>query len=92
MDIGFKGKNILITGAAKGIGRGIALAAAAEGANIGLHYRESEAAALQVAKEISDYGVKVALIKGDIARLNDVKQMKETLDHDLVPMLTKKHD
>ncbi|GAB6255308.1 MULTISPECIES: SDR family NAD(P)-dependent oxidoreductase [Peribacillus] len=80
MNIGFKGKNILITGAAKGIGRGIALAAAAEGANIGLHYRESEAAALQVAKEISDYGVKVALM------------MKETLDHDLVPMLTKKHD
>ncbi|WP_350298837.1 SDR family NAD(P)-dependent oxidoreductase [Peribacillus frigoritolerans] len=83
MDIGFKGKNILITGAAKGIGRGIALAAAAEGANIGLHYRESEEAALQVAKEISDYGVKVALIKGDIARLKDVKQMKETLDHEL---------
>ena len=30
LDLGLKGKNILITGAAKGIGRGIALAAAAE--------------------------------------------------------------
>ena len=43
MDLGLTGKNILITGAAKGIGRGIALAAATEGANIALHYRGSEA-------------------------------------------------
>lgn len=83
MDFGLKGKNILITGAAKGIGRKIALAAAAEGANIGLHYRESETAALEVATEIRDYGVKVTLVKADIARLKDVKQMKETLDQEL---------
>jgi NAD(P)-dependent dehydrogenase (short-subunit alcohol dehydrogenase family) len=83
MDFGLKERNILITGAAKGIGRKIALAAAAEGANIGLHYRESEAEALEVATEIRDYGVNVTLVKGDIARLKDVKQMKETLNQEL---------
>ncbi|MFE5430323.1 SDR family NAD(P)-dependent oxidoreductase [Peribacillus simplex] len=83
MDLGLKGKNVLITGAAKGIGRRIALAAASEGANIALHYRESEEAAGETAKEISEYGVKVSLVKGDIARLEDVRQMKETLDQEL---------
>lgn len=83
MDLGLKGKNVLITGAAKGIGRRIALAAASEGANIALHYRESEEAARETAKEISEYGVKVSLVKGDIARLEDVRQMKETLDQEL---------
>jgi NAD(P)-dependent dehydrogenase (short-subunit alcohol dehydrogenase family) len=83
MDLGLKGKNILITGSAKGIGRQIALAAAAEGVNIGLHYRESEEAALKVVKEISDFGVNVAPVKGDIARLQDVKQIKEILDENI---------
>ncbi|WP_260288632.1 SDR family NAD(P)-dependent oxidoreductase [Peribacillus aracenensis] len=83
MDLGLKGKNVLITGAAKGIGRRIALAAASEGANIALHYRESEEAAEETAKEISEYGVKVSLVKGDIARLEDVRRMKETLDQEL---------
>ena len=73
MNLGLKGKNVLITGAAKGIGRGIALAAAAEGANIALHYRESEAQALETAKDISEYGVKVSLVQGDLASLEDVK-------------------
>ncbi|WP_078408953.1 SDR family NAD(P)-dependent oxidoreductase [Priestia abyssalis] len=82
MDLGLKGKNILITGAAKGIGRGIALAAAGEGANIALHYHESEEAAMQTAQEISEYGVKVSLVQGDIASLEDVRQMKEALDQE----------
>lgn len=59
MDLGLNGKNILITGAAKGIGRGIALAAAVEGANIALHYRGSEAQAVETQQAISEYGVKV---------------------------------
>lgn len=79
MDLGLKGKNVLITGAAKGIGRGIALAAAAEGANIALHYRESEVQALETAKEISEHGVKVSLVQGDLASLEDIKAMKATL-------------
>lgn len=82
MNLGLKGKNVLITGAAKGIGRGITLAAAAEGANIALHYRESEIQAWETANDISEYGVKVSLVQGDLASLEDVKAMKVTLSKD----------
>ena len=36
------GKVVLVTGAAKRIGRGIALRLAEEGARVAIHYRESE--------------------------------------------------
>ncbi|MEH6948876.1 SDR family oxidoreductase [Bacillus sp. JJ634] len=80
MNSSLQGKNVLITGAAKGIGRGIALAAASEGANVALHYRGSEAEAMKTAKEIEELGGKVTLVQGDLARLEDIKRIKETLD------------
>ena len=83
MELGLKGKNILITGAAKGIGRGIAFAAATEGANIALHYRGSEAQAVETQQAISEYGVKVCLVKGDLASLADVQEMKKILNQEL---------
>ncbi len=84
MELDLKGKNIFITGAAKGIGRGIALAAAGEGANIALHYFSSEEAVMQTASEIKGiFGVNVQLVKGDIASIEDVKKMKEELDQGL---------
>jgi NAD(P)-dependent dehydrogenase (short-subunit alcohol dehydrogenase family) len=84
VELELKGKNVFITGAAKGIGRGIACAAANEGANIAIHYLSSEEEALRTAKEINNaYGVKVHLVKGDIAKVEDVVRMKEELDHSL---------
>ena len=80
MELDLKGKNVFITGAAKGIGRGIANACASEGANIGLHYLSSTEEALLTAKEISyTYGVNVHLVKGNIAKIADVQKMKEEL-------------
>jgi NAD(P)-dependent dehydrogenase (short-subunit alcohol dehydrogenase family) len=84
MELDLKEKNVFITGAAKGIGREIAFAAAGEGANIALHYLSSEQEADITAEEISRaYGVKVNLVKGDIAKAEDVVRMKEELDHSL---------
>jgi NAD(P)-dependent dehydrogenase (short-subunit alcohol dehydrogenase family) len=80
MDLGLKDKNILITGAAKGIGRGIALAAAQEGANVALHYHHSAEQAQTTAKEIEGYGVKVVLTQGDLAVISDVQRMKQEVD------------
>ena len=51
MELDLKGKNVFITGAAKGIGRGIAFACASEGANIGLHYLSSKEEALLTARK-----------------------------------------
>ncbi|MBA4602365.1 SDR family NAD(P)-dependent oxidoreductase [Thermoactinomyces mirandus] len=58
---------MLITGAAKGIGKGIALSAAKEGANIALHYYRSKQAAKATANLLNDYGVEAVLTKGDLA-------------------------
>ncbi|WP_176447566.1 SDR family NAD(P)-dependent oxidoreductase [Lentibacillus sp. CBA3610] len=77
-----QGKNILITGAAKGIGSGIALNAASKGANIAVHYLGSEEEALRTAKDIRELGVNAITVKGDIAIYNDVQQMKVQLDKD----------
>ena len=84
MELDLKGKNILITGGAKGIGRGIAHMVASEGANIALHYLNSKEEAILTAQEISrTYGVNVQLVKGDIAKIEDVIKMKENIDQSL---------
>ena len=50
MDLGLEGKTVLVTGAAKGIGRAIALQLLKKEANIALHYQTSEKEALETAK------------------------------------------
>lgn len=79
-----KGKTAIVTGAAKGIGRAIALKLASNGANIVLNYRSSEKQAIEVEEEIKKFGVQVLRVKGDICSLSDVenlvKQAKEKFD------------
>jgi NAD(P)-dependent dehydrogenase (short-subunit alcohol dehydrogenase family) len=59
MDLGLKGKNAIITGSTRGIGRAIAECLASEGCNVAIGARDEEATA-QAGKEISEqYGVKV---------------------------------
>jgi 3-oxoacyl-[acyl-carrier protein] reductase/pteridine reductase len=48
----FAGKNILVTGAAKRMGKFIALRLAAEGARVLVHYREGEEQARAVSKDV----------------------------------------
>ena len=58
-----KGKCAIVTGAAKGIGKAIALKLASLGANIVLNYRSSEKEAAEVANEIKELGVENANVK-----------------------------
>jgi NAD(P)-dependent dehydrogenase (short-subunit alcohol dehydrogenase family) len=61
-----RGKTILVTGAAKRVGREIALALARRGAHIALHYNTSKVEAEKTAGEISALGVRVELFQAEL--------------------------
>lgn len=68
------GKAVLITGASTGIGAALAVAFAAQGASVGLHYNSSVDAATKLAAEIDQAGGKVALIQADANRSTQMRQ------------------
>ncbi|WP_369414092.1 3-ketoacyl-ACP reductase [Desertivirga xinjiangensis] len=67
------GKNALVTGAGKGIGRAIAIALAKEGVHVALLARS--ASDLQaVADEVENEGVKATIITADVSDINSVNK------------------
>jgi 3-oxoacyl-[acyl-carrier protein] reductase len=65
MDLGLSGKAALVTGSSRGIGRGIALALAAEGCNLVLTGRDA-AALDEVATAVRGHGVKARIVALDL--------------------------
>lgn len=61
------GKYALVTGAARGIGRAIALRLAEEGANIAINYHSSADEAHSLAAELQKLGVKTLVVQADVA-------------------------
>ena len=70
-----QGKKALITGASRGIGRGIAEIFAEEGADVAVNYIESAAPAEEVVKGIQAKGRKAIAVKGDVAKRADAEAM-----------------
>ncbi|RYZ81005.1 MAG: 3-ketoacyl-ACP reductase [Proteobacteria bacterium] len=66
-----KGKNAIITGAGKGIGRAIAIALAQEGVNVGLLARTLSDLE-KLAEELKQYEVKVSIATVDVANIDAV--------------------
>lgn len=60
------GKSALVTGGARRVGRGIALALAEAGADVAVTYRSSAAEAAQTAKEIEDLGRRALAVGCDV--------------------------
>ncbi len=67
------GKTALVTGAAKRVGREIALALADRGTNVVVHYNTSAAAARQTVAEIQRRGVTALAVKADQANARQVR-------------------
>ena len=72
-----EGKVALVTGSSRGIGRGIAVEMAKEGADVTVNYSESADAAAEVAEEIRGFGRKALVCKADVSIPEDVDQMVE---------------
>jgi pteridine reductase len=73
-----EGKVALVTGAGKRIGRAIALALAERGAELVVHYRDSEREAHEVLAQAKKYGGKPVAVRADLSSSADIAEMVET--------------
>jgi pteridine reductase len=70
-------KTALITGAAKRVGRSLAIELAKQGTNIVIHYNTSETEANTLRRDLIDLGVNAFLIKADLADPNSSSKLIE---------------
>tara|TARA_B100000953_G_scaffold211139_1_gene174305 strand:- start:3046 stop:3792 length:747 start_codon:yes stop_codon:yes gene_type:complete len=77
-----KGKTVIVTGASRGIGKGIALTLAKNGANIAFTYSKSVEAANNLLKEISNLGVKCKSYQSNAANFKESKTLVENILND----------
>jgi 3-oxoacyl-[acyl-carrier protein] reductase len=70
-----KGKVAIITGATRGIGKGIALKFAQEGANVAFTFVSSEAQAIEVIKELEAFGIKAKGYKSNAGSFSDTEEL-----------------
>lgn len=71
------GRLALVTGSSRGIGRATALALAARGCHVAVHYQESEQAASEVVAAIRGLGVRSAAFRADIGREAEIVRLFE---------------
>jgi NAD(P)-dependent dehydrogenase (short-subunit alcohol dehydrogenase family) len=76
------GKVALVTGAAKRIGRSVALRLAEEGADVIVNYRHSKDAAEEVVAQITAKGRRAAAIQGDVTKRADVGALLAAVESD----------
>jgi len=79
----FKGRNALVTGGSRGIGRACALELAREGANVAINFRSHPEEAEEVAREIRAAGAKALLVQADVADQRAVEEMVARTASDL---------
>lgn len=79
-------KTVLITGAAKRLGRAIALDLARHGWNIAIHYRTSEKEARATEADARTSGVKVALLDADLSQENETAGLVARAVKELGPL------
>lgn len=71
------GKNALVTGGSRGIGRAIALALSSCGANVAINYVSNAGAAADVVARIKQDGHEATALQGDVSEAEDAKRLIE---------------
>lgn len=71
----FQGKKALITGSSRGIGRGIALKLAREGARVGVHYYQNRKAAETTLEKIRELGSDGFVVQADVCQPDQLRRM-----------------
>lgn len=74
-----QGKNAIVTGASRGIGRAIAIRLAQEGANVVVNYAANADAAQEVAEIIRSLGVQTFVYKADVSKAKEVQAMVQAV-------------
>ncbi len=73
-----EGKNAIVTGGGRGVGRAISVAFAQEGANVVVNYAGNQKAADEVVEIIKGMGRKAVAVKGDVGTEADAQKIVET--------------
>ena len=77
-----QGKNVIITGASRGIGRGIAKTFAEHGANVAFTYSSSEGPAVELEKELKAAGVEAKAYKSNAASFAEAESLVSSVLED----------
>src|SRR5437773_9706882 len=80
------GKNVLVTGAQRGIGRAIAVRFAEAGADVALNYLDDRTAAEAAAAQIVALGRRATTIAADISRPDEARRLVADAERALGPI------
>ncbi len=82
----FTGKAVLVTGASRGIGRGIALELAAAGADVVVNYRRDEEAAAEVVAAIAEGGGRAVALRASVGDAAEIEELAARAAAELGPI------
>ncbi|TBW29315.1 3-oxoacyl-[acyl-carrier-protein] reductase [Gramella sp. KN1008] len=77
-----EGKNAIITGGSRGIGKGIAQVFAKHGANVAFTYNSSAQSAEELAKELEGMGVKAKAYQSNAASFKEAQELVDKVNED----------
>lgn len=86
MELEFKNRTALVTGASRGIGRACAILLAQGGAKVAINYRANKDAALQTLGAVEEAGSQGIIVQADVSQPADVERMVQEIERGLGPV------
>ena len=75
ISVDLKGKTVLVTGGAKGIGGAASRAFGAAGAHVAVNYNSSRNQALAMVKDLQDLGGRAIAVQADVSQAEDIERL-----------------